>query len=332
MKKSILPHFTILIAGTMLAFACNKNNSTHPGNDTSSDDVQTQADDQSQASYESDAVDDDANTVLYSQASLSGNASSASTLPGTAVLGNDATVVNGPITNLICDATITVNVDSDPRTVTMTYNGTNCRGNRSRTGVVEISIPSGVYWKDAGAAVTITVKNLKITRVRDNKSIVLNGVKTITNVSGGLLVNLSSLGTITHTISADNLSITFDNGSQRTWHIAKQRVFTYDNGIVITTTGIHTDGTNTGVSEWGTNRFGVVFTALITQPKIIRQDCDFRLTSGQNVIIRNDNTSTITYGLNANGEATSCPGTGTYYFKVVWTGSGGVSFTKILPY
>jgi archaellum component FlaF (FlaF/FlaG flagellin family) len=246
-------------------------------------------------------------------------------------MGNGATEVNGPITDLICDATVTVNASSDPRTVTITYNGSNCRGNRTRTGVVEISIPSGIYWKNAGAAVTITVKNLKITRVRDNKSIVLNGTKTISNVSGGLLVDLATLGTITHTISGD-LSITFDNGSQRTWQVAKQRVFTYDNGIVITTTGTHSDGTNTGIAEWGTNRFGVSFTSLITAPKVFRQDCDFRLTSGQNTIIRADNTSTITYGLDANGDATGCPGTGTYYFKIVWTNSAGVSFTKILPY
>lgn len=331
MKTSILSQFTILAAGAMLVFACNKNNSTRSGNDTGSDEIQTQADDQSQASYESDAVDEDANTVLYSQASLSGNTSSSS-LSGTTVLGNDATEVNGPITNLICDATVTVNAGADTRTVTITYNGTNCLGNRSRTGTVEISIPSGVYWKNAGAAVTINIKNLKITRVRDNKSIVLNGTKIITNVSGGLLLDLSSLGSITHTISSDNMSITFSNGSQRAWHIAKQRVFTYNNGIVITTTGTHTDGANTGISEWGTNRFGVAFTALIAQPMVIRQDCDFRLTSGQYVIIRNDNTSTLTFGLDANGEATSCPGTGTYYFKVVWINSGGVTITKILPY
>ncbi len=332
MKKSILTRLTILAAGAMLAFACNKNNA-HSGNN--SEDVQTQetqADDDSQATAEDDAMRDDVNTVLYSQSSLSGDAVNTSAIGGTTVNGDNSTTVNGPITNLICDATVTVNVDTDPRTVTITYNGTNCRGNRSRTGVVEISIPAGVYWKNAGAAVTITIKNLKITRVRDNKSIVLNGTKVITNVSGGLLVDLASLGTITHTITSDNLSITFDNGSQRTWHIAKQRVFTYDNAIVITTTGTHSDGTNNGISEWGTNRFGTAFTAMITQPKVIRQDCDFRLTSGQNVILRNDNTSTITYGLDANGEATSCPGTGTYYFKVVWEGSNGVTITRILPY
>jgi hypothetical protein len=199
--------------------------------------------------------------------------------------------------------------------------------------VVVISIPAGIHWRDKGATVTVDVENLVITRKRDNKSITINGTKTFTNVSGGLLENLSSLGTITHTVSG-SLSITFSNGAQRSWSLSKQRVFTYDNGIVITTTGNHSDSLgNTNVAEWGTNRFGVEFESLISQPKVIRQDCDFRLVSGQNQVLRSDEVSSvITYGLDANGDPTSCPGTGTYYLKIVVTKANGTILTKILPY
>ena len=115
-------------------------------------------------------------------------------------------------------------------------------------------MPMGQRWKDVGATATITVTDLKITRIRDGKSIVLNGTKTITNVSGGLLKDLASLQTITHTITG-NLKIDFENGTNRTWNVSKQRVFTYDNGIVITTTGTYSDGTDNNIAEWGTNRF-----------------------------------------------------------------------------
>jgi hypothetical protein len=191
-----------------------------------------------------------------------------------------------------------------------------------------------VQWKNAGAAVTITFQNLKITRLRDNKSITINGSHVYTNVSGGLLINLATLGTITHSITSSNMSITFDNGSQRNWQVAKQRVFTYNSGVVITTTGTHTDGSNTGIAEWGTNRFGGAFATSILEPLVVRQDCNFRLTSGKvkHTTTTPAATGTATFGLNANGDPTSCPGSGTYYFKIVWTGPNGNTITVIRPY
>ena len=133
---------------------------------------------------------------------------------------------------------------------------------------------------------------------------------------------------------SSEFTITFDNGSQRTWNVAKHRVFTYSEGIVITTTGTHNDGTNSDVAEWGTNRFGVAFESRITAPKVIAQSCDFRLTSGENTITRGDNiSSVITYGLDVNGNPTTCPGTGNYYAKLVWTNSAtNKTYTFIFPY
>jgi hypothetical protein len=335
MKTNILFRTALVIACVGLVFACNKSNTTNPGSTNTNDALQTQADDQAMVSNESDAVANDATTALYSQASITGtNSNSSEAGNGTTVMGTEqVNGVNVPLGGLICDATVTVNDTSNPRTITITYDGENCRGNRIRTGVVVISIPAGIHWRDPGAAVTVSIQNLKITRVRDGKSILLNGTKTFTNVSGGRLVDLATLGTITHTITG-NLSIQFDNGSERVWNLSKKRVFTYDNGIVITTTGMHTDSLNNNdVAEWGTNRFGVVFESLISEPKVIRQDCDFRLVSGQNVILRSDDiTTTITYGLDSNGNPTGCPGNGTYYLKLVRVNPNGTTFTKIIPY
>jgi hypothetical protein len=105
-----------------------------------------------------------------------------------------------------------------------------------------VSMAQGVQWKNAGAAVTITFQNVKITRLRDNKSVTINGAQTYTNVSGGLLANLPILNSITHRIHSSNLSLSFNDGTQRNWQVDKQRVFTYNNGAVITTTGLHTEG------------------------------------------------------------------------------------------
>jgi hypothetical protein len=127
------------------------------------------------------------------------------------------------------------------------------------------------------------------------------------------------------------MTITFDDNSQRTWNVARKKVFTYDNGAVLTITGNHTDGNNNQIAEWGTNRFGNAFTTSITQPLVFRQDCLFRLTGGE-VKHQGFATATVTFGLDANGAATSCPGTGHYYYKLSWTGPAGNTHNIILPY
>ena len=246
---------SILCSVALIFNACKKDSSSN--NQDNSTELKAQSEDQSQFSTEVDAVANDANAALSTNATMNGGRMEGSP---------------------ICDATIAVDSTSNPRTITITYNGTNCLGTRTRTGVVVLSMPANTQWKNAGAAVTVTFTNLKITRVLDGKSITLNGSKTMTNVSGGLIYQLSQ-GSITHTITSSGITVTFDNNTTRTWQIAEQRVFTYNNGIVITTTGTHTDGNTTGIVEWGTNRNGNAFTTTIVEPVVIRQDCSFRVVS-----------------------------------------------------
>ncbi|MBM3415631.1 MAG: hypothetical protein FJY20_04115 [Bacteroidetes bacterium] len=147
-----------------------------------------------------------------------------------------------------------------------------------------------------------------------------------------MLINLPVLGTITHTITSGNMSVTFDNNTQRTWQVARQRVFTYNNGIVITITGLHSQNGISGIAEWGTNRFGNAFTTAITQPLVLKQDCSFRPGSGKAEHNTSFFTATVTLGLDANGNPTGCSGTDPYYMKVVWTGPAGNTRSVLLPY
>ncbi len=320
---------TIALFG--LVMSCSKDNNNNTSNATT---VQTQADDEAMVSSEADIMANDVNAALSSSSSINGESSNVIRSGFVAVNSVNETMGVDTVTNsLICDATIAIDTTVNPRTITISYNGTNCWGNRTRTGTVVVSIAAGVHWKDVNAAVTITVQNLTITRISDGKTIIINGTRTMTNISGGSMTDLANLGSITHTIT-DNLSITFADNLVRAWQTSKQRVFTYNNGIVMTTTGTHSDGVNSNVAEWGTNRYGTTFESLITVPKVFRQDCDFRLVSGQNTILRSDSlNSVITYGLDATGEPTSCPGSGNYYLEVTWTFPNGKSTTPIiLPY
>jgi hypothetical protein len=314
-------------------YSCKKDTSASGDNSTAS--ISTTGDDEAQVSNESEIVSNDVNSALSGQSDFSGSLNSSVADAGNTevngVNGSQGTSGLIDVHQLVCDATITYDTANGQRVITIVYDGTNCWGNRTRTGTVIITMPKGQRWKDVGATATVTVDTLTITRKRDGKSIVINGTKSITNVSGGLLKDLSSLHTITHTITG-SLRVDFPSGKNRTWNVSKQRVFTYDNGIVITTTGTYSDGTDNNIAEWGTDRFGDSFKSLISAPKVIRQDCDFRLVSGQNTVITSKGTGVITYGLDANGDPTGCPGTGSYYFKLVWTAANGKVYTIIWPY
>ena len=316
------------LSGLLLA-ACNKNNNSNSG--TSNQDLQTQSDDETRVSTETDAAFDDINTAMSTEASVTGASQAPALRYGVSVTGGN----NDTVKTSICDAVVTVDTVDNPRTITITYNGSNCLLTRVRTGAVVISIPKGTIWSQAGAHVSVSFNNLKIVRVFDNKYITLNGTHTYTNVSGGTLLSLNANSTtpIVHTITSSDMSITFDNGAQRSWNIARQRSFTYNNGIVITETGMHTDGSKDGISEWGTNRFGTSFETQIAQALVVSQSCAWQMTAGQVVVTNAAGAITVTFGLNAAGQAISCPiGSGTYYFQLVWSGSGGKTYTFILPY
>jgi hypothetical protein len=309
MKTKIIVLSATIFFVIAIFSACKKDNSTSNDN---SNEASVQSDDQARFSNATDAVANDADAALELSPSFSGR------------------LDRSQIT--FCNAAAVFDSVSNPRTITITYNGADCWGATTRTGVVVLSMAQGVHWKDVGAAITITYQNLKITRVSDNKSITLNGSQTYTNVNGGLLINLPVVGTITHTITSSNMSVTFEDNTQRTWQEAKQRVFTYNNGVVITITGTHTDGSNTNIAEWGTNRLGHTFASSTVQPIVIRQDCNFRIVSGEIKHVTSAVTVTATFGLDASGNPTVCPGAGHYYFEIVWTGPRGNSITAILPY
>lgn len=302
----------VLTLAFITTFTACKKDTTTDTNESSATEIKTHADDQNRVSAELDLAATEVTAAMESNASFGGRLS------------------NGQNTTSICGATATADTASNPKTITISYNGNNCAGTHFRSGSIIVSMPSGIRWRDAGAAITVNFQNFKIKRLADNKSITINGSQTFTNVSGGLLIHLSNLQTITHTITSSNMSITFDDSTQRNWQVARKRVFTFNNGVVLSVHGIGTSGNITNAAEWGTNRFGHSFTTSITAPLVFRQDCAARLTAGQ-ITHNGFATSTATFGLDASGAPTTCPA-GSYYYKLTWTGPGGNTQTVILPY
>jgi hypothetical protein len=315
MKKQLTFMSVAILSAALFFTSCKKESTTTDSTDNATE-LQVQSDDEARFSNESDFADDDANAALETFGGSYAGARPLSPLPWR------------------CDASVTVDTVSSPRTITVTYNGDTCiGGRRSRTGSIVLSFAPGFRWAATGAQYTVTYQSLKITRLRDNKSITVNGTKTVTNVSGGKLTELASRTTpIVHTIKSEGMTVTFDNASQRSWKVARQRAFTYNDGIVIRVTGIAPSTVGAGVVTWGENRFGREFKNAILEPLVIKQRCDFRLVSGTIQHTGFFVTSTTTFGLDATGAAvTGCPN-GPFYYKVVWVGRNGQTYTYIGPY
>ena len=287
--------------------SCKKDDQPTTDNKT---EVTTHSEDQNRVAGDMDGITNDVNLAIETDGSFSGRYMD----------------VQG-----VCGAAISIDTMSNPRKITIVYSGANCLGSHTRTGTVVVSMPAGTRWKNPGAVLTVSYQNVKITRVIDNKSITINGSHTLTNVSGGLMIHLPNLNQIVHDLNSSGMTITFDDNTQRSWQVARRRTFTYNNRVNLAISGTHSIGNQTGIAEWGTNRFGHSFTTSITQPLVFRQDCALRMTSGQ---LKHEGFATVTatFGLDATGNATSCPGTGHYYYKLDWTGPGGNTQSVIHPY
>jgi|GEM_PF-6073505 hypothetical protein len=311
MKQTTTIALLAILAVSLSFTACKK--TTIASDKNTSDSAQIQSNDEAMANKETNDITNDATGVVE------GTGGSFAARPDSA----SPTFAFFP-----CDASITFDTTTTPtRSIIITYNGANCSGTRTRTGSVTISFSDTLHWKNAGDSITITYNNLRITRIADGKTLLINGSVTYTNISGGLLVNLSGPNRITHNIYG-HLNLTFDNTAQSSWTISKQRVFAnIGGGIVINTIGTGTGG----IAEAGINRYGNQFTCAITQPIVIEQACEFRLVGGQTVYTGPNATVTTTFGLNASGNpVVACP-IGFFYYEQTWL-INGKTYTFIGPY
>lgn len=228
----------------------------------------------------------------------------------------------------ICGAT--AQLDQNFSKVTVTFNGNTCDGNRKRSGKIIVTLPAGLDWGKKGAVLSLQFSDYKITRLSDNKSIVINGVQKYTNSSGGWLSTSEDNNVIRHSITSDGLSLKFDNGDTREWKISKNRAFakTYGNKWLISIEGTHTDH----IAVWGTNRLGLPFSTATIEPLIVLESCGFKLTEGTIKHTVANVSATLSFGLDADGAYVGCPSDGKSYFSLDYTSKNGREFNFIFPY
>ena len=229
----------------------------------------------------------------------------------------------------ICGATIDTTNITTLKKVIITYNGLSCDGLRNRTGVITIQLTTGNKWKDVGAVLTLTYSNFKVTTISTGKSHTLNGAHTLKNTSGGLVNHIGVFpnpSTIVRQIRATNMTLTFDDGTVRSWSAARKRTWTGTSGIPTSLT-IAGDTVLSGVSNteaWGTNRAGNAFTTVMSSLITVNSTCGwFSPVSGMKTHVVNSRVSTITFGTDASGNVVSsgCPN----HYIINWTSPTGVA-------
>jgi hypothetical protein len=323
MKKSLFKLSILLLSTTLYLGACKQ----HKDKPVTPDDSGTQATsagDQSNVSRESDEALEDANTAVSGSSNNGRLAAGAS---------------------LIAGATIDSSNSSSGKYV-INYNGLSQDGLRNRTGSITIQVgPTPTSkWNVAGTTITVTFTNYKVTRVSTGKSLTFNGTKVITNLGGEdwrTIVSASSGAQIVHKIRGNDLNVTFDNGTSRTWSVARHKVITktVTNNVTdytLTISGDTTINSYNNIESWGINRVGENFYNEIQTPVVFDLACNGTETSG--VLIHHhevDATTTknltITFGVNSDGSlhtSTGCP----YGYKFNWIGLDGNQKQAVVSY
>ncbi len=313
--KKIMKYLMVAAIIGFIFTGCKKKETTAPTAVDDSAKQSTSASDQSNVENESGKSLDDANAAMD---------------------GNSALRTGTSLCNVTIDSTA-----KSTGLIVLTYTGINCDNTRSRSGSISIQLPYNSIsaspvvtgWHNAGATITLTYNNYKVTNLSDNKSLTFNGTHSVTNVNGGRIITMTSGTSIVHKISGD-MFLTFDDGTQRTWSVRRTRTFSNVGGVVSTTlTGDNTINGNINVAMWGTNRVGESFSVSIPTPIVVNiagSSCLYKPLSGVRIHHGLAHELTITYGVDASGNAVSsvCP----YGFKLNWTNAQGVAKEVIRMY
>ncbi len=213
----------------------------------------------------------------------------------------------------------------------LTYFGKSSDSLRIRSGSITIQLDT--TWHTAGAILSITFSNYKVTNVGTGKSITFNGTHVITNVNGGTIAGITT-NMIIHKIRG-NVSITFDDGTVRSWSVARKRSYYLTSGAYTESlTGDTTVNTYSNVTMWGINRAGENFYVSTPSPVVdyfANSSCLFKPISGQRIFYLS-HTITATYGVDANGNAETTAGTCPYGYKLNWTNASGTAKQAIVSY
>jgi hypothetical protein len=237
---------------------------------------------------------------------------------------------------ILCGATLDSSNLHSKGVLVLNYNGTTeCGPDRMiRSGQISITTSLTNNWDSAGSNCSLAFVNYKVANPSNNKSLMLNGMQTVTNTSGGLVSSYSGVP-VKFKIQGLPLSVTFNDSIVRTWNIqlTKSIIATGTAASHILTISDQGDTTLSGIPNtafWGTTKSGHAFSTSITSFSA-NSNCGFRNpTSGTETFALDSNNVTVIYGVDYYGNPV---GSGCAFgFKEEWKNSAGASQTVIFRY
>lgn len=237
-----------------------------------------------------------------------------------------------------CGSSVDTTLLQSDKQITFTFDNTTVCTNRIRSGKIIAKLIVGNRWSDADAVLKITFQNYSVTYVATDIQFVYNGTKTITNLTGGLVRNLGAGTNVVEHKVRGNLSVTFEDGTQRNWWIARHNTYDYNAGNYRFITNGDTLLANPDTvlaqipySIGGTTRYGTEFLYRTTAPIVLLAGCGWdRPVDGQRIVIHNGRGVTVTLGVDALGNPAG--GSCAYGYKIQWTRVNGQLGTAVIAY
>lgn len=249
-----------------------------------------------------------------------------SDLPGFGKAEGASEVFSDPLCGVVIDTSqLSQNI------VTFNFDGTTPCFSPSvtRSGQIVVELVGGTAWANPGAVLKETFIDYKITRLSDNKSIMFNGIKHLTNVNGHTWWQfLLGQTEFMYRERAFDIEVTFDNNETATWNSARTITWSYHPantvaGIPYAHIGFKANGDTTyngtaTTDSWGVNRFNQDFVTFYNSEIRSNTYCGlWRPTQGELVHEVDGDSYTLTLGVNQSGSLAT--GTCAYGFKVAWT-------------
>ena len=236
---------------------------------------------------------------------------------------------------VLCGATTVDTGTPGNHVITITYDGTTTCNGVIRSGTVTISNAGGVLWNQAGAQLTINMNNLHITDPVTSAAYIINGTHTITNETGGLawqVIAGTALAntTVSHRNTSSNMTITFADGTQRSWTEDRTRSWSNANGHI--TVSVYSEAAG-NVSETGTNRYGQSFTNIIMDTISANNNasCTWKPYIGKWEHQVGTRSATVVFGTNAGGTQIGTPTTCGLGYYITYT-DGSRTLQRFVAY
>lgn len=230
----------------------------------------------------------------------------------------------------ICGASIDTSMLASQKQITITFDGNTPCGGKIRGGTIRAKLVTGDLWKDAGSVLLVTFTNYQVEHIATGTEFKYNGTKTYTNLTGGLIRTLAQNPTVSHKVRG-SMAVTFEDGTQRTWWIARKNTYDANGGNTRLTVEGDTTISNNVCTIGGINRLGHDFLLQAPSALIVLQGCGWdRPVAGVRTHTYNGRTVTLTFGVDAQGAPAG--GSCAYGYKIEWTRLNGDIGSAVIAY